>query len=114
MAAVRKTYKPMGDETVAAIDAPPKVDVTDAVKRLRESTILLVGRPMQPIESIITRLLGTKIVPIDFKQLDEAYKKADQAQASEYAEPGLARRWRSNRRPTRSTVAPRCTSACAT
>jgi hypothetical protein len=86
MAAVRKTYKPMGDETVAAIDAPPKVDAPDAVKRLRESTILLVGRPMQPIEPIITRSLGTKIVPIDFKQLDEAYKKADQAQASEYAE----------------------------
>ncbi len=86
MAAVRKTYKPMGDETVAAIDAPPKVDVTDAVQRLRASTIVLVGRPMQPIESIITRSLGTKIVPIDFKQLDQAYKKADQAQASEYAE----------------------------
>ena len=86
MAAVRKTYKPMGEETVAAIDAPPNVDVTDAVKRLRESTIVLVGRPMQPIESTITRSLGTKIVPIDFKQLDQAYKKADQAQASEYAE----------------------------
>jgi hypothetical protein len=86
MAAVRKTYKPMGDETVAAIDAPPKVDAPDAVKRLRESTILLVGRPMQPIEPVITRSLGTNIVPIEFKQLDEAYKKADQAQASEYAE----------------------------
>jgi len=86
MAAVQRTYKPMGDETLAAIDAPPNVDVTGAVKRLRESTILLVGRPMQPIESTITRSLGTKIVPIDFKQLGQAYKKADQAQASEYAE----------------------------
>ena len=70
----------------AAIDAPPKVDAALAVKKLRESTILLVGRPMQPIEPIITRNLGTKIVPIDFKQLDEAYKKADAAQVSEYAE----------------------------
>jgi hypothetical protein len=86
MAAVRKTYKPMVEETVAAIDAPPKVDVTDAVKRLRESTILLVGRPMQPIEATITRSLGTKVVPIDFQRLDRAYKNADQAQASEYAE----------------------------
>ena len=76
----------MVEETVAAIDAPPKVDVTDAVKRLRESTILLVGRPMQPIEATITRSLGTKVVPIDFKRLDRAYKNADQAQASEYAE----------------------------
>ena len=86
MAAVRKTYKPMGDETIAAIDAPPKVDVPAAVKQLRESTILLVGRPMQPIEPVITQTLGTKIVPIDFKRLDEAYRKADQAQASEFAE----------------------------
>ena len=86
MAAVRKSYKPVGDETVAAIDAPPKFDADAAVKRLRESTILLVGRPMQPIEPIITRTLGTKVVPIDFKQLDEAYKKADQSLASEYAE----------------------------
>jgi hypothetical protein len=86
MAAVRKTYKPMGDETYAAIDAPPKVDAADAIKKLRESTIVLVGRPMQPIESIITSTLGTKIVPIDYKQLDLAYKKADQSQASEYAE----------------------------
>ena len=86
MAAVRKTYKPVGDEAVAAIDAPPKFDADAAVKRLRESTILLVGRPMQPIEPIITRTLGTRIVPIDFKPLDEAYRKADQALASEYAE----------------------------
>ena len=86
MAAVRKTYKPMGDETLAAIDAAPRFDVADAVKRLRASTILLVGRPMQPIESTITRSLGTKIVPIEFKQLDQAYKKADPALASEYAE----------------------------
>jgi hypothetical protein len=86
MAAVCKTYKPMGDEAYAAIDAPPKVDAAMAVKKLRQSTILLVGRPMQPIEPIITRSLGTKIMPIDFKQLDEAYKKASPAEATEYAE----------------------------
>ncbi len=86
MAAVRKTYKPIGNESIAAIDAPPRFDAAGAVKQLRESTIMLVGRPMQPIESTITRSLGTKIVPVDFKQLDQAYKKADQALASEYAE----------------------------
>jgi hypothetical protein len=85
-AVARKTYKPMGDESSGPIDAPPRVDAADAVKRLKESTILLVGRPMQPIEPIITRTLGTKILPIDFKQLAEAYKKADQSKASEYAE----------------------------
>jgi hypothetical protein len=85
MAAVRKTYKPMGDESVGLIDAPPRFDATEAVKRLRESTILLVGRPMQPIEPIITKTLGTKVVPIDFKVLDEAYKKADPSQASDFA-----------------------------
>ena len=85
MAAVRKSYKPMGDETVGRDRRAPKFDAAEAVKRLRESTILLVGRPMQPIEPIITRNLGTKVVPIDFKQLDEAYKKADPAQASDYA-----------------------------
>jgi hypothetical protein len=84
MAAVRKTYKPVGDETVGPIDAPPKVHAAEAVKKLRESTILLVGRPMQPIEPVITRTLGTRIVPIDFKQLDAAYKKADPARVSEY------------------------------
>jgi hypothetical protein len=86
MAAVRKTYKAACDEPLAAIDAPPKFNADDAVRRLRESTILLVGRPMQPIEPVITQTLGTRIVPIDFRQLDQAYRKADQAQASEYAE----------------------------
>ena len=89
MAAVRKTYKPVGDETLARDRRTPKFDADAAVKRLRESTILLVGRPMQPIEPVITRTLGTKVVPIDFKQLDEAYRKADQAQASEYAAPWI-------------------------
>jgi hypothetical protein len=86
MAAVRKTYQPMGDETAGAVDAPPKVDAALAAKKLRESTILLVGRPMQPIEDVITRGLGTKILPIDFKQLDAAFKKADPAQSLEFAE----------------------------
>ncbi len=81
-AAVRKTYKPVGDEMVAAIDTPPKFDADAAIKRLCESTILLVGRPMQPIEPIITRTLCTRIVPVDFKQLDEAYKKAVQGLAA--------------------------------
>ena len=45
-------------------------------KKLRESTILLVGRPMQPIEPVITRTLGTKVVPIDFKQLDRGLQES--------------------------------------
>ena len=73
--------RPLGPSTRHRKSMPPL-----RCKKLRESTILLVGRPMQPIEPIITRTLGTKIVPIDFKQLDQAYKKADPAQASEYAE----------------------------
>jgi hypothetical protein len=85
MAAVRKTYKPTGDESFGAIDAPPKVDPAAAVKQLRESTILLVGSPMQPIAPVITGTLGTKVLPIDYKQLDQAYKKADKAVVSEYA-----------------------------
>jgi hypothetical protein len=85
MAAIRRTYKPVGDETLLPIDAPPKFHAADAAQKLRESTILLVGRPMQPIEPVITRTLGTKVVPIDFKQLDQAYRKADPAQVSEYA-----------------------------
>jgi hypothetical protein len=84
-AAIRKTYKPAGKETFGAIDAPPKVDPAAAVKKLSESTILLIGRPMQPIESIITKTLGTKVVPIDYKTLDAAYRKADKAIASEYS-----------------------------
>jgi hypothetical protein len=83
---LRKTFKPMGDESFGPNDAAPKVDAAAAVKGLKESTILLVGSPMQPIAPVITRNLGTKVVPIDFKQLAEAYKKADQAKASEYAE----------------------------
>jgi hypothetical protein len=86
MAAVRRTYKPVGDEKYGAIDAPPKVDPTAAVKKLRDSSILLVGSPMQPIASEITRVFGTKVVPIDYKTLDEAYRKADKATASEYAQ----------------------------
>jgi hypothetical protein len=46
---------------------------------------------MQRIEPVITRDLGTKVVPISFEQLDAAYKKADPALAAKYAEQWTSR-----------------------
>ena len=104
MAAVRKSYKPVGDETIGPIDAPPKFDAADAVKQLRESTILLVGRPMQPIEPIITRSLGHEGRADRLQAARRGVQEGRPAQASEYAH-----RWiheaaaSSSLRPTRSS-----------
>jgi L-fucose isomerase-like protein len=76
---------------VIAVSSSDFDDLVDAVKclecikKLRSSTILVVGRkPDMEIEP----QYGTKVVPIDFEMFNEAHKKIDLARARRWA-----RRW---------------------
>jgi hypothetical protein len=90
MRVVRANYAPPGDVTPAPGDSPPPFDVPAALKRLRDTAILLVGRPMQAIESTITEQFGTRVVPIDFPVLEAACARADPEQARAVADGWIA------------------------
>lgn len=80
----RKDAKPAGELSGTA-DPLRCRDVRDCLEKLRQSTILVVGRePGRQGKAIETRY-GAKVLPIDFKTLQEAYLKADRDQAADWA-----------------------------
>jgi hypothetical protein len=85
-AAVKKTFGPMGDVSAVDGDAPPKVDTSACLARLKESTIILVGSPMHAITEQIRKTVGARVVPVDYKTLDAAYKAADRDEARSIAD----------------------------
>jgi hypothetical protein len=86
--AVRKTYGKNNDLAPAPGDAPPKVDTTACLAKLKESTIVVVGSPMHAIAAQIQQTLGPRVVPVDYKRLDSAYKAADRDETR-----AIADRW---------------------
>lgn len=86
MARLKAGYAPQGDQTLAYADAAPRYDVAAAMKALRETAILVVGRPMQPIEAELTRTFGTRVVPVEFAAVEAAMKGADKDQATTIAD----------------------------
>lgn len=81
----RKTFGRPGDMTCKE-DKVPAVDVAGCLKKLRESVMLVVGRQPGALGKAIEEVFGTKVLPIDFKELHAAYEKADQAQAAQWAD----------------------------
>jgi len=67
-------------------------DVVDALrcfetlKKLKSSAIVVVGGEPGPVGKAIEEVFGTKVVPVAFPQITEAYQKADRAQARQWAE----------------------------
>ena len=86
--AVRKTYGKECDVACAPGDAAPKVDTSACLAGLKESAILLIGSPMHAIAAQIQQTFGTRVIPIDYKPLDAAYKAADRDEAR-----AIADRW---------------------
>jgi hypothetical protein len=83
----KKCTKAPGDMAAAA-DAVKTASIDDCMKKLRATTILTVGGGwgMPGIATAIADLFGTKVVPIEFKELDEAHQKADRQEARKWAD----------------------------
>lgn len=62
------------------------VDPAECLKRLKESRLLVVGARHDALAKAIDEVFGVKVVPIEFKELDEAYEKADRQQAEAWAD----------------------------
>jgi len=81
----KKNIAAMGDMTCAE-DVVQLNDIRECTEKLRSSTILLVGREAGRQGQAIEKVFGTKVVAIQFPKLHDAYLRADQAEASQWAD----------------------------
>ena len=83
----KKGTRPAADMTCAA-DAVKTVPMDECLKKLRASTLLAVGGGwgMPGMGKAIEDVFGTKVVPIEFKELHEAHQKADRDEARQWAD----------------------------
>jgi hypothetical protein len=83
----RKSTKPAGD--LKCTDDPVKaIAVDECLRKLRSSTILAVGGgwDMPASGKAIEEVFGTKVVPIEFKELRETCLKVDLDEARKWAD----------------------------
>jgi hypothetical protein len=84
-AARMKNTKPAGD--MSCPDDPVQtVDPGECIKKLKSSTILVVGRDPGLVGKAIEGIFGTKVMGISFQELDGAYQQADRQQADQWAD----------------------------
>jgi hypothetical protein len=84
--AKRRGLKAFGVTSSSFDDVVQAVRCFESLKRLRSSKILDVGADPGALGKAIQEVFGTEVMPITFDQLDEAYRKADRAQARQWAE----------------------------
>ncbi|UCD27989.1 MAG: hypothetical protein JSV03_12925 [Planctomycetota bacterium] len=84
-AAWKKGIKPTGDMKCTP-DMVEAIDPAECLKKLKDSTILVVGRNQEKISKAIRDVFGTKVLPIDFKEIHQAYLQADRDQAAQWAD----------------------------
>lgn len=88
-AARRKTFAAPGDLSCRE-DQVKAVDVAECLKKLRQSKILVIGRNPGGMGKAIEDVFGTKVIPIEFKEIGEAYDKADRDKAAQFADRWIA------------------------
>ncbi|HOW18281.1 MAG TPA: hypothetical protein PLC79_04525 [Phycisphaerae bacterium] len=84
-AARRKAFGKPGDMKCAD-DSVKTAEPGEVLRRLKESTILVVGASNPAFSKGIEEVFGAKVIPIDFKELHEAYEKADPDEAAAWAD----------------------------
>ncbi len=84
-AARKKNITPPGGLACIA-DEVRAIDVAECLKRLGESKILVVGRDPGGYGKAIEEVFGTKVIPVQFEEMDAEYEKADRDQAAEFAD----------------------------
>lgn len=58
----------------------------EVLKKLKASTVLVVGGFNAPLAKGIQEVLGAKVLPVDFKELHAAYEQADKDEAARWAD----------------------------
>ncbi len=85
LASRKKNTKPAGD-LVCTPDPVQAVDPAECLARLRKSTILSVGGGWGATAEAIQQVFGTKVLRVEFKELNQCYEKVDPAQARQWAD----------------------------
>ncbi len=80
-----KGTKPAGE--LSCIADPVKVaDPAECLKKLGQSTILVVGGNPAGLVGAIQGIFGTKVLGMDFKELNDFYVKADRDEAAQWGD----------------------------
>lgn len=85
VASRKRNTKPAGDLTCTP-DPVKAIDPADCLAKLRECTILSVGGGWGATAQAIQQLFGTKVVRLEFQDLNQCYQKVDPAQARQWAD----------------------------
>ena len=85
-AARRKGLKVISVSSSRFDDVVQAVKCFECMKKLRRSTILLVGRPPAEDSKAIEKEFGAKVLPISFEQINQAYGKADPTEVQKWAD----------------------------
>jgi len=81
----KKGTKPAGDLACTA-DPVKTIDPAECLKKLGESTVLVVGGNPGSFVQAVKDVFGTKVLGMDFKELNQLYLKADRDEAQEIAD----------------------------
>ncbi len=84
----RKGLRAIGVSSSRFQDLVDALRCFETMKKLRSARILVVGAPSGTGGKAIEDAFGTKVVSVDFAEINAAYARADQAQARD-----LARQW---------------------
>lgn len=84
-AARKRGFQKPGDMTCAE-DRVKIKDPAECLNKLKASTILVVGAKNEGLARGIQSVFGTKVIDIDFKELHEAYERADRDEAAQWAD----------------------------
>lgn len=85
-AARRKRLRAFGVTSSRFDDVVQAVRCLETMKKLGVSTILVVGAGPGDLGKAIEQVFGTRVVPITFPEINDAYEKADRAQAQRWAD----------------------------
>lgn len=85
----RKADTPAAGPMTCAADRVTCAEPGEVLRRLRESTILLVGRPMGDAKAT-SGVFGTRVIPVGFPELHAASLKADRAEVERWADRWIA------------------------
>ena len=85
-AARRQNLRAVGVSSSRFEDVVDALRCFETMKRLRTARILMVGARAGDVAKAIEEVFGTKVIPIDFPEINAAYKEADRAKAREIAQ----------------------------
>jgi L-fucose isomerase-like protein len=84
--AARKKSTPSPSQSPCAADPLTTVDVGGCLQKLRESTILAIGTQRSGLVDAISSVFGTKVLTMDFEELNAACRQADPEEARKWAD----------------------------